>query len=140
VLQPCVHCGSNRLIRLSFSDPEPDDGGHSSAFERPERGDVPERPTMKCLACGERLYAADIRSRTHSNGDSAPVRAMKKSVVIIERLRSTGRASQPPTLGGLRMALRNISELPDDAELSLKISGALDIELMVNWDANAPRI
>jgi hypothetical protein len=29
--------------------------------------------------------------------------------------------------------------LPDDAELSLKISGVLDSNVMVNWDAEAPR-
>jgi hypothetical protein len=139
LLQRCVHCGSDRLMSLSFSDAEPDDGGHPDVDVRPERADVPERPTMKCLACGERLYAADIRSWTDSNGDLAPMRLTKNSVAIIERLRSLGRASQPPTLGDLRVALANISDLPDDAELSLKISGALDSKVMVNWDAQAPR-
>jgi hypothetical protein len=60
--------------------------------------------------------------------------ATKQAVVIIERLRSIGRASQPPTLGDLRRALGSISELPDDAELSLQISGVLDSNVMVNWD------
>ena len=138
--QLCVHCGSARLIRLSFTDPEPNDGGHLDASGRTERADVPERPTMKCLACGQRLYAADISSPTDSNGGSAPAPAMKNSVVIIERLRSMGRASQPPTLGDLRMALRNNSELPDDAELSLEMSGALDSKVLINWDSDAPSV
>jgi hypothetical protein len=89
---------------------------------------------MKCLACGERLYAVDMSSRTDSNGDAAPVGATKNSVVIIERLRSMGRALQPPTLGDLRVALGNISEWPDDAELSLEISGVLDSTLLITWD------
>jgi hypothetical protein len=139
VRQLCVHCGSDRLIRLSFSDGEPDDGEHPSVGKRPERADVPERPTMKCLACGERLYAADIRSSTNSTGDSPSMHARTRSVVIIERLRSTGRASQPPTLGDLREALANISDVPDHAELSLHISGVLDSKVMVNWDAEVPR-
>jgi hypothetical protein len=139
VHQLCVHCGSARLIRLSFTDPEPDDGGHLDASGHTERADVPERPTMKCLACGQRLYAADINSRSDSNGNATPVRATQNSVVIIERLRSIGRSSQPPTLGDLRMALGNISELPDDAELSLESSGVLDSRVLINWDAGAPR-
>jgi hypothetical protein len=52
---------------------------------------------------------------------------------------SIGKASQTPTLGDLRRALGNISELPNDAELSLKISGVLDSNVMVTWDAEAPR-
>jgi hypothetical protein len=94
---------------------------------------------MKCLACGARLYPADFRSPTDSNGGSAPVPATTNSVVIIERLRSIGKAAQTPTLGDLRRALVNVSELPDEAELSLKISGVLDSNVMVNWDAEAPR-
>jgi hypothetical protein len=65
--------------------------------------------------------------------------ATKHEAVIIERLRSIGKASQTPTLGDLRKALGNISELPDDAELSLKISGVLDSNVMVNWDSEARR-
>ena len=137
--QRCVHCGADRLIRLSFIDREPDDGGHPDVAGRPERADLPDRPIMKCLACGERLYAADIRSPTDLNGSAAPRHATEHSVVIIERLRSIGKAAQTPTLGDLRRALGNISELPDDAELSLKISGVLDSNVMVNWDAEAPR-
>jgi hypothetical protein len=90
---------------------------------------------MKCLACGERLYAGDIRSRTDSNGGTVATHAVEQSLVIIERLRSIGKASQTPTLGDLRRALGNISELPDDAELSLKTSGVLDSDVMVTWDA-----
>jgi hypothetical protein len=137
--QRCVHCGADRLIRLSYSDPEPDDGGHPDVVGQPERGDVPDRPTMKCLACGGRLYAADFPSRTDANGSSAPMPVTKHTVVIIERLRSFGRAAQPPTLGDLRVALGNIAGLPDDAELSLQISGVLDSNVMVNWDAEARR-
>jgi hypothetical protein len=81
---------------------------------------------MKCMACGERLYAADMRSRTDSNGGTVPMPPTKHAVVIIERLRSIGKASETPTLGDLRRALGNISGLPDDAELSLQISGVLD--------------
>jgi hypothetical protein len=94
---------------------------------------------MKCLAYGERLYAGDIRSPTDSIGGTVPRRATEHALVIIERLRSTGKASQPPTLGDLRRALVNVSELPDDAELSLKISGVLDSNVMVDWEAEAPR-
>ena len=65
--------------------------------------------------------------------------ATEHSVVIIERLRSLGKAAQTPTLGDLRRALGNISELPDDAELSLKISGVFDSNVIVNWDPEAPR-
>jgi hypothetical protein len=93
---------------------------------------------MKCLACGRRLSATDIHSPAKVNGGPAPMAAMKNSVVIIDRLRSVGRASQPPTLGDLRVTLRNIAELPDDAELSLKVSGALDSSVMVIWEAEAP--
>jgi hypothetical protein len=132
--QRCVHCGADRLIRLSFSDPEPDDGGHPDVAGQLERADIPDRPTMKCMACGERLYAADMRSRTDSNGGTVPMPRTKHAVVIIERLRSIGKASETPTLGDLRRALRNISELPDDAELSLQISGVLDSNVMVNWE------
>ena len=89
---------------------------------------------MKCLACGERLYAADFPSRADANGSSAPMPATKQAVVIIERLRSIGKAAQTPTLGDLRTALGNISELPDDAELSLQISSVLDSNVLVNWD------
>ena len=71
---------------------------------------------MKCLACGERLYAGDFPSR------------------------SIGKAAQTPTLGDLRRALVNISDLPDDAGLSLQISGVLDSNVMVDWDAEAPRV
>jgi len=134
VPQRCVHCGADRLIRLSFSDPEPDDGGHPDVVERPERAGLPDRPTMKCLACGERLYAGDIRSRTDSDGGAMPRHATVHSMVIVERLRSIGKASQAPTLGDLRRALGNISELPDDAELSLEVSGVLDSNVMVTWD------
>ena len=137
--QRCVHCGSDRLIGLSFSEPEPDDGGHPDVVGQPERTDLPDRPTMKCLACGERLYAGDLRSPTDSNGGTVPRHATEHSLVIIERLRSIGRAAQTPTLGDLRRALGNISELPDDAELSLKISGVLDSNVMVTWDAETPR-
>jgi hypothetical protein len=94
---------------------------------------------MKCLACGERLYAGDIRSPADSIGGTVPMHAMEHSLVIVERLRSIGKASQAPTLGDLRRALGKISELPDDAELSLKTSGVLDSNVMVNWDAEAPR-
>jgi hypothetical protein len=94
---------------------------------------------MKCLACGERLYAADIRSQTDANGGTGPVHATKHAIVIIERIRSIGEASHAPTLGDLRRALGNIAELPDDAELSLQSSGVLDSNVMVNWDAEAPR-
>jgi hypothetical protein len=89
---------------------------------------------MKCLACGERLYAGDIRSRTDSDGGAVPRHATVHSLVIVERLRSIGKASQTPTLGELRRALGNISELPDDAELSLEVSGVLDSNVMVTWD------
>ena len=94
---------------------------------------------MKCLACGERLYAAYFPSRADANGSSAPMPAANQAVVIIERLRSIGKAAQTPTLGDLRRALGNLSELPDDAELSLQISGVLDSNVMVNWDAEARR-
>jgi hypothetical protein len=137
--QRCVHCGADRLIRLSFSDPEPDNRGHPDVAGQLERADIPDRPTMKCLGCGERLYAADLRSRTESSGGSTPIRATNNSVVIIERLRSIGKASQTPTLGDLRRALGNITELPDDAELSLKLSGVLDSNVIVNWDAEVLR-
>jgi hypothetical protein len=137
----CVHCGSDRLIRLSFSDPEPDDRGHPDVVGQLERAELPDqRPTMKCLGCGERLYAADFRTPpTESNGDTAPVPATKHALVIIERLRSIGRASQTPTLGDLRRTLGRISELPDDAELSLQTSGVLDSNVLVNWEVEAPR-
>jgi hypothetical protein len=90
---------------------------------------------MKCLVCGERLYAGDIGSPTDSNRGTAPRHATEHSLVIIERLRSIGKASQTPTLGDLRRALGKISELPDDAELSLKTSDVLDSNVMVTWDA-----
>lgn len=135
--QLCIHCGSDRLIRLSFSDPEPDDRGHPDVVGQLEREEPPNRPTMKCLGCGERLYAADLRSPTGSNAGTVPMPATKHAVVIIERLRSIGRASQTPTLGDLRRTLGRISEVPDDAELSLQISGVLDSNVMVNWDVEA---
>ena len=132
--QPCVHCGSDRLIRLSFSEPEPDDHGHPDLAGQVDRAELPDRPTMKCLGCGERLYAADFRTPpTESNGDTA-MPATKHAIVIIERLQSIGRASQTPTLGDLRRTLGRISELPDGAELSLQISGVLDSNVMVNWE------
>jgi hypothetical protein len=90
---------------------------------------------MKCLMCGERLYAGDMRSPTDANGGTVPRYATEHSLVIIERLRSIGKASQTPTLGDLRRALGNIPELPDDAELSLKMSDVLDGNVMVTWDA-----
>ena len=34
VPKTCVHCGSDRLIRLSFSDPEADGGEHPDASGR----------------------------------------------------------------------------------------------------------
>jgi hypothetical protein len=37
---------------------------------------------MKCLACGSRLYATDIRSPAKANGGPTPMAAMKNSVVI----------------------------------------------------------
>jgi hypothetical protein len=58
----------------------------------------------------------------------------KRSVVIIERLRSEGRASETPTLGDLRRTLVTLSELPDDAELALTISGVFDSSVVVRWD------
>jgi hypothetical protein len=64
--------------------------------------------------------------------------AAKHAVVIIERLRSVGRAAQTPTLGDLRRALGRISEWPDAAELSLQIAGVLDSNVMVNWHSEAP--
>jgi len=60
--------------------------------------------------------------------------APKRSVVLIERLRSEGKASETPTLGDLRRTLVTLSDLPDDAELALKISGVLDSSLVVWWD------
>jgi DNA-directed RNA polymerase subunit RPC12/RpoP len=47
----CPRCGTDRLIPLTFSvapvgaDPSPD---------------LSERPLMKCVACGQRLYARDV--------------------------------------------------------------------------------
>jgi hypothetical protein len=61
------------------------------------------------------------------------------SVVIIERLRSLGKAAQTPTLGDLRRALGNISELPDDAELFAQDLRVLDSNVIVNWDPEARR-
>jgi hypothetical protein len=63
--------------------------------------------------------------------------ASKRSVVIIERLRSVGTALETPTLGDLRRTLPKLSELPDDAELALEISGVLDSSLVVTWDDEA---
>lgn len=60
--QRCVHCGADRLIQLSYSDTAADDGGQPDFVERPEHADLSDRPTMKCVACGERLYAGDICS------------------------------------------------------------------------------
>jgi len=62
--------------------------------------------------------------------------APKRPVVIIERLRSEGRAAETPTLGDLRRSLVTLSQLPDDAELALEISGVLDSSLVVWWDDN----
>ena len=144
--QRCIHCGSDRLIRLSFSDAEPDDGGHPDGVGQLERAEPPDRPAMKCLGCGRRLYAEDLRSQAGTRAEPAGTRAenvptppAKHVVVIIDRLRSIGRASQTPTLGDLRKTLRRISALPDDAELSLQISGVLNSKVVVNWDAEATR-
>jgi hypothetical protein len=63
--------------------------------------------------------------------------ASKRSVVIIERLRSVGTALETPTLGDLRRTLPKLSELPGDAELALEISGVLDSSLVVTWDDEA---
>lgn len=49
----CPRCGTDRLIPLTFSAPRPD-------ADPP--ADLPERPLMKCVACGERLYARDVNS------------------------------------------------------------------------------
>jgi hypothetical protein len=136
--QRCIHCGSDRLIRLSYSDPEADDRGHPDVVGELTRSESPGRPTMKCLGCGERLYPANLRSSTDSNGATAPMPAAKHAVVIIERLRSVGRAAQTPTLGDLRRALGRISEWPDAAELSLQIAGVLDSNVIVNWHSEAP--
>ncbi len=65
--------------------------------------------------------------------------AAKRSIVIVERLRFDGKASQTPTLGELRRTLAKLSELPDDTELTLEISGVLDSNLVVKWpDEMAP--
>jgi hypothetical protein len=56
----CAHCGGDRLIRLSFGVAQPDDGGQPDGADQPERPDIPDRPIMKCLACGDQLYADDV--------------------------------------------------------------------------------
>jgi hypothetical protein len=59
-LATCARCGGDRLIPLSFSDPEPDDGGQPDVDGQRERTDPPDRPIMKCLTCGARLHAGDV--------------------------------------------------------------------------------
>jgi len=64
----CAHCGGDRLISLSFTLAPPDDGGQPDVAGQPQRLGLPDRPIMKCLACGEKLYADDVvRSQTGSN-------------------------------------------------------------------------
>lgn len=43
----CARCGSERLIPLTFGEPDDDD----RVFE------LPSRPLMKCVKCGELLHA-----------------------------------------------------------------------------------
>jgi hypothetical protein len=55
----CSHCGSDRLIPLSFESADPDDD------EQADDGgpDIPERkarPVKKCVACGAHLFAGDL--------------------------------------------------------------------------------
>jgi hypothetical protein len=59
-LATCARCGGDRLIPLSFSDADPDDGGQPDVAGEPERPQLPDRPIMKCLACGEQLYAGEV--------------------------------------------------------------------------------
>ena len=67
-LPTCAHCGGDRLISLSFTDAPPDDGGQPGVAGQPQRLDLRDRPIMKCLTCGEQLYADDVvRSQTGSN-------------------------------------------------------------------------
>lgn len=47
----CPRCGKDRLIPLTFGVPQPDS-------DPPP--DLPERPVMKCVGCGKRLYARDV--------------------------------------------------------------------------------
>jgi hypothetical protein len=67
-LATCAHCGGDRLIPLSFNLAQPDDGGRPDAAGQSERPDLPDRPVMKCLACGDQLYADEVvHSQTDSN-------------------------------------------------------------------------
>jgi hypothetical protein len=50
------------VIRLSYSATAADEDGHPDFTGGPERADLPDRPTMKCVACGERFSAGDIPS------------------------------------------------------------------------------
>jgi hypothetical protein len=50
----CPHCGADRLITLTFSVPRTD-------ADPPL--DLPDRPVMKCVGCGERLYARDVNPK-----------------------------------------------------------------------------
>jgi hypothetical protein len=49
----CPRCGTDRLIPLTFSGLRPD---------ADSQADLPERPLMKCVGCGERLYARDVKA------------------------------------------------------------------------------
>jgi hypothetical protein len=67
-LATCARCGGDRLIPLSFTVAQPDDGGQPDVADQSERPDIPDRPIMKCLACGNQLYADDVvGSPTDSN-------------------------------------------------------------------------
>jgi hypothetical protein len=55
----CSHCGSDRLISLSFesADPDDDEQPNDGASDTPERK---PRPVKKCVACGAHLFAGDL--------------------------------------------------------------------------------
>ena len=51
----CPHCGSDRLVPLTYTPFRKDEGV--------SRTDEPIRPMMKCVVCGKRVYARTITRR-----------------------------------------------------------------------------
>ena len=65
--QLCIGCGSDRLVPMTFNGPNPDEGGLRDDDGQSQVSEPPERPVLKCVACGQQLYSRDLAHPRHAS-------------------------------------------------------------------------